>query len=127
MSSVGSSYSQIPLNAKNFTPTTTVWIHIPNSAADWAAMRGVMPIDEFYDRTSGNNPTFGQGDEFRDMGREIITVNSAGMHEEKYRLVYVLGGNNAGDIEGVSELKGFLRVWAANPDGNRAVKAARTG
>lgn len=127
MSSVGSSYSQVPLNAKNFTPTTSVWIHIPNSAADWAAMQGIMHIDEFYNRTSGGNPVFSEGSEFRDMGREIITVNSAGMHEEKYRLVYVLGGNDASNIEGVSELKGFLRVWAANPNGNRAVKAARMG
>ncbi len=126
--SIDRSFSQIPLNAKNFTPTTSVWIHIPNSAADWAAMKGIMTVDEFYSRTSGGNPLYNTGAEFRDMGKEIMTVNSAGMHVAKYRLVYVLGGNNATDIEGVSELKGFLRVWSASPgSGEGYIKAARTG
>ena len=134
MSSVGSFYSQVPLNAKNFTPTvdgdvnSRCWIHIPNSAADWAAMKGIMTVDDFYNRTSGSNPSYEVGAEFRDMGREIVTVNSAGMHVAKYRLVYVLGGNNATTIEGVSELKGFLRVWSASPGDNEGyIKAARMG
>ena len=128
MSSVGSFYSQVPLNAKNFTPTTSVWIHIPNSAADWAAMQGIMTVDDFYERTSGSNPSFDTGAELRDMGREIITVNDAGMHVAKYRLVYVLGGVNGDTIEGASELKGFLRVWSASPGDNEGyIKAARTG
>lgn len=119
-----SSFSQVPL-INNFTPTTTVWIHIPNSAADWAAMSGIMTVDDFYSRTSGGNPLYNIGAEFRDMGKEIITINNAGLHVAKYRLVYVVDGNNS---EGVSELKGFLRVWSASPGNNEGyIKAARTG
>lgn len=79
---------------------------------------------------SANYVSFLAGDLLKDLGREVVTVNSSGQRTARYREVQrVNGPTSEGVGDKVDPLDGdygcfFVKVWSADGDG---VYVVRTG
>ena len=123
MSSIGSSLYQTPFKGSVFTAWGTPTLHVVNSGASVSA---VMTTSEFDAATTYISLL--SGNVFKDMGKTIVTVNSQGMHTDKYQLVQLMDGNSRDSIEGTSQVVGYLRVWSTySPTAGGRVAIARTG
>jgi hypothetical protein len=82
------------------------------------------------DSVTVNYVGFSEGDLLKDLGRQVILVNAAGVHEALYREVQRVNGAATEGVGGIVDpLDGpygtfFVKVWSADGLG---VKVLRTG
>ena len=92
--------------------------------ASWPAEIGsIATLADINANGVASRETYSSGDLFRDLGRQIMIVDEAGVHQALYR--EAMPQTNA-DAEGIATIGGsvWLRVWAA--DGS-SVNVARLG
>jgi hypothetical protein len=125
MSSVSAAFYQTPFKGSNFASFATVTLYLMNPSATLSAIMTTAAFDNATDDTASYSSTT----LFKDIGKTIVTVNEQGLHTDKYQLVMLLGGNNPDQIEGISQVVGYVRVSSTISDGEggRPVTVARTG
>ena len=123
MSSVLNSYDQIDSKIQYFMSVDTTTVYKVNTGA---RTETIMTPATFTGRTT--TTTYASGTMYRDIGKYVITVDTAGKHIAKYEFVQLING---AQTEGVPDNynttdKFYVAVWAAEP-ATTPVNVARTG
>lgn len=122
MTSLLTSYSQIPGRIRFLVALSTTTHYVP----DDTAFGSIMTVNAF---TSSVSTTSGAAYTlYRDLGKQVMLVDTSGRHQQLMRLVQRVSGN---DTEGVPDNyegadRFYVRVWADDPVG-RPVTVSRTG
>ncbi len=124
MSSLLTSYSQIPGRIRFLVALGTTSHYVPSN--DDTAFGSIMATAAFtaaVSTTSGATYTL-----YRDLGKQVMLVDTSGRHQQLMRLVQRVSGN---DTEGVPDNyegadRFYVRVWADDAVGN-PVTVSRTG
>ena len=133
MSSVLRAFDQIPARVKYFLVTGTFDTEagplVEASALDLSGATTIASLNTFVGEADmatyfTARTTDYTGRLLKDLGQEIIIVNTAGLHVARYRHALLLNNATAEGVDGVPGTSFLVRVWAA--DGTN-VDVARTG
>lgn len=125
MTSVTRALSQIGPREKYLLAVQTTTYYVPNEGAN---LSSIMTTQEFTDATQAGPFIGASSSLYRDLGKEVVTINGFKQHVAVYRLCQrVLGALTEGVPVSYDEYdKFYVRVWAADPSAN-PVTVARIG
>ena len=126
MSAVIREVSQIGVRNKYYLAITSTTYYLPDEDYKFSA---IMKDVDFNNHTSDESIGGGGGSstQYRDLGKQVITVDSNNRHVAKYRLVQrVRGAASEGVYNDWEYDSYYIRVWAADPV-NYPITVVRTG
>jgi hypothetical protein len=123
MSSLLTSYSQIPGRIRFLVALGTTAHYVPNTSDSFNSIMNATAFTAAVSTTSGAVYTL-----YRDLGKQVMLVDTSGRHQQLMRLVQRVRGNDTegvpDDYEGADRF--YIRVWADDPAAN-PVTVSRTG
>lgn len=123
MTSLLTSYSQIPGRIRFLVALTGTSQYVPAEGSSLNSIVTETAFNAAVSTTSGAAYTL-----YRDLGKQVMLVDSSGRHQQLMRLVQRVQGNDTegvpADYEGADRF--YIRVWADNP-GVNPVTVSRTG
>lgn len=122
MTSLLTSYSQIPGRIRFLVALYETPQYVPDDSS-FTSIMTVTAFNAAVSTTSGAAYTL-----YRDLGKQVMLVDSSGHHQQLMRLVQRVQGNDTegvpADYEGADRF--YIRVWADDP-GAHPVTVSRTG
>jgi hypothetical protein len=123
MSSSFRAPSQIGPREKYLLAISSTTYYVPEDGSTFSAIMTTQDFSDSVETDEGTTSSL-----YRDLGKEVVTINSAQQHVAVYRLCQrVLGATTEGvpvDYDGHDKF--YIRVWAADPVAN-PVTVARIG
>jgi hypothetical protein len=123
MTSLLTSYSQIPGRIRFLVALYQTAQYVPSADVTFGSIMTESAFNAAVTTTSGAAYTM-----YRDLGKQVMLVDSSGRHQQLMRLVQRIQGNDTegvpADYEGADRF--YIRVWADDP-GAHSVTVSRTG